>query len=262
VSRQVSRLSLWLVFAPLSAFAAGPDSVSTTTAVPVAITFTEQPVKLARDTGLYSAGRGAALLPNDLITSGAGTVLLDVGGAAVAVGPASSVYLKNGELVLLSGWLKVGDSGARSLLLTTAGLQFDSAGISATVHAAPGMTELFAESAAVAVLPLPADKAARRTVVPREQFGVKRGMQALKLSARPPAAFLAGMPHAFLDPLVALHLKGAPVPPKRERPATFAELAPLLDEQPALRQQLQTRFAPPKPARAGTPPVQSSNNLF
>lgn len=260
MSRQVARLSLWLVFAPLSAYAAGPVSASTSTAMPVAITFTEQPVKLARDTGLYSARRGAALLPNDLVTSGAGTVLLDVGGAAVALGPASSVYVKNGELVLLSGWLKVGNGAARSLLLTTAGLQFDSAGITATVHAAPGMTELFAESAAVAVLPLPADKAARRTVVPREQFAMRSGMQAVKLSARPPAAFLAGMPHAFLDPLVAVAVKGAPVPPKRERPVTFAELAPLLDEQPLLRQQLQIRFAPPKPTHAA--PAPSPNNLF
>lgn len=261
MSRQVCGLSLWLVFAPLSAYAAGPVSASTSAATPVAITFTEQSVKLARDTGMYSASRGAALLPNDLITSGAGTVLLDVGGAAVAIGPASSVFFKNGELVLLSGWLKVKGSATRPLLLTTAGLQFDSAGITATVHAAPGMTDLFAESAAVAVLPLPADKAARRTVVPREQFGVRSGMQPLKLSARPPAAFLAGMPHAFLDPLVAVAVKGAPVPPKRERPATFAELAPLLDEQPVLRQQLQARFAPPKPARAATP-AHSPNNLF
>lgn len=256
--RPVSGLSLllvqWVLCACLPAFAAGPAPA----AMPVAITFADQPVKVARETGMYSAGRGAVLLPNDLVVSGAGTILFDAGGATVALGPDSAMFIKDGELVLLRGWLKINGSVTRALLLTTAGLQFDSAGIAATLHATAARTELFAESGTVAVLELPAGKAPHRVNVPREQFGVRSGAWPLKLAARPPAAFLAGLPRAFLDPLVPLAAKGPAVPPKRERPATFAELAPLLAEQPALRQQLQARFTPPRKVR----PAPSLNHLF
>jgi hypothetical protein len=258
VSRHVSGLSLWLVFAclPAGAVSAAPA------ALPVAITFADQPVKLARDTGMYSAGRGAALLPNDLIVSGAGTILLDAGGTTVALGPDSAMFIKNGELVLLKGWLKVNCSATRALLLTTASLQFDSAGIAATLHATPGRTDVFAESGTLAVLELPAGKTPHRASVPREQFGVRSGALPLKLSPRPPAAFLSAMPRTFLDTLVPLAAKGPPVPAKRERSATWAELAPLVAEQPALRQQLQLRFAPPHQVRPMARPAPSPNQLF
>lgn len=223
--------------------------------MPVAITFTEQPVQLSRDTGMYKASRGAALQANDLIASGAGTILLDAGAATIAIGPESAVFIKNGELILLKGWMKINGSPGHPLLLTTPGLQFDSAGIAATLHVVPGSTELFAESANITVSELPAGKAPRRVQVLREQFGVRTGASPLKLAPRPPAAFLAGMPRTFLDPLVPLAAKGPAVAPQRDRPATFAELAPLLAEQTGLRQQLQERFAPPRPARRGAASV-------
>jgi hypothetical protein len=224
-------------------------------AMPVTITYADQPIKLSRGTAMYSAGRGAGLQPNDLLMSGAGTVLLDAGGATIAIGPESTLYIRDGELVLLAGWLKVDGSAAHALLLATGALQFDSAGSTATLHATPGTTELFAESAALAVLPLPADKAARRTTIPREQFGVRSGARPLQVMARPPAAFLAGMPRAFLDPLVAVAVKGPAVPPRRDRAATLAELAPLLAEHPALRQQMQARFLPPRTRAAKSAPL-------
>jgi hypothetical protein len=262
VSRQVPGLSLWLVCASLPAFAAGPATPTAAPPFPVSITFTEQPVKLARDTGMYSAGRGVALQADDLMTSGASTMLLDAGGTTIAVGPDSSVFIKNGEVVLLKGWLKVNGSATRALLLSTASMQFDSAGVAATLHATPGSSELFAESAAVTVQELPAAKPPHSVKVAREQFAVRQAAQPLKLAARPPAAFLAGMPRTFLDPLVPIHAKGAAVPPRRDRTATFAELAPLLAEQPSLRQQLQARFAPPRPARTAQQQQRSPNILF
>lgn len=252
-SRPVRGLSLWLVGASLQAVAAAPAPVS------VAITFAEQPVTVARDTGMYSARRGTALLAHDLIVATSGTVLLDAGGTTVALGPASSLYIKDSELVLLNGWMKVNGSANGPLRLTTAGVQFDSAGVAATVHATPGSTELFAESAGVAVLELPASGTPRRVTVPREHFGARTGTQPTKVALRPPAAFLAGMPRTFLDPLVRLAAKGPAVPPKRDRAATFAELAPLLAEQPALRQQVQLRLAPARPAR--TVPPRTTNQL-
>jgi hypothetical protein len=230
----------------------------------MAITFAEQPVRLARDTGMYSAGRGAVLYPDDLLASGAGTVLIAAGGATVALGPRSAIFIGQDELVLLAGWLKVNGRAAQTLLLTTAGLQFDSAGVTATLHATPGATELFAESAGVRVLALPADATAQRTSLPREHFGVRSGAQPLKVAARPTAAFLAAMPRTFLDPLVPVAAR-SPAAPRRERAATFTELAPLLAGQPALRRQFQARLAPPRPPRpprAAVQPASSSSNLF
>lgn len=252
MSRHVPGLSLWLVCACLPAFGAVPAPA----AIPVAITYSELPITLSRDTSMYSASRGTALLPDDLLVSGTGTILLDAGGATVALGRDSAIAVRNSELVLLKGWLKVNGGATRTLIFTTAVLQFDSAGSAATLHATPGRTELFAESGALAVLELPPSKAPRRVNVPREQFGVRSGALPLILTGRPPAAFLAGMPRAFLDALVPLAAKGPAVPPKRERKATYAELAPLLAEQPVLRQQLQTRFAPPHPLR----PVQAASS--
>lgn len=257
MSRHVPGLSLWLVLATLAtlpAFAAA----AAPSAMPMAITYTEQPVDVSRDTAMYKAGRGAALQSDDLITSAAGTVLLDAGGTTVALGPASAVFIRDGELVLLKGWLKVSGNPARTLLLTTPGLQFDSAGVAATLHVAPGSTELFSESASLTVTELPAARPPRSVKVAREQFGVRSGVLPLKLAARPPAGFLAGMPRTFLDPLVPLAAKGPGVPPKRDRAATYAELAPLLAEQTGLRQQLQARFAPPRPKRAVAPRPQST----
>ncbi|WP_145647577.1 hypothetical protein [Pseudoduganella lurida] len=224
-------------------------------AMPVTVTYAEQAVKLSRGTAMYSAGRGAVLLPNDLLMSDASTVLLDAGGATVAVGPASALFVRDGELVLLAGWLKVDGGAARALPLATGGLQFDGAGSAATLHATPGTAELFAESAAIAVLPLPANKLSRRTTIPREQFGVRTGARPLQVIARPPAAFLAGMPRTFLDPLVAVPVKGPAAPPRRERAATLAELAPLLADHPALRQQMRARFHPPRDRAAKPSPL-------
>ena len=136
-------------------------------------------------------------------------------------------------------------------MLTTPRLQFDCAGIAATLHVVPGSTELFAESATIAMSELSAGKAPRSVKVSREQFGVRSGAPPLQLAPRPPAAFLARMPRTFLDPLVPLVAKGPAVPPRRDRHATFAELASLLAEQTGLRQQLEQRFEPPRPARRG-----------
>lgn len=220
------------------------------------ITFTEQPVRLARGTSMYSAVRGAVLLANDLVDTGKSTLQLDAGGSTVALGPDSRVFIRNGaELVLLQGWMKVHGAPSRGPRLATAALQFDSTGASVTLHALPGTTELFAESGDLQVTELAPGKAGRTIRVPREQYAVTNGAQPLKLAAHPPQAYLAGMPRAFLDALVPVAVQGPPVPPRFEHAATLAELAPWLTEQPALRQQVQRRFQPDRPVKAPRPPT-------
>jgi hypothetical protein len=249
VSRCVPGLSCWIASAAFLSPLLAPAPVFAATPASISITFAEQAVHLGRDTGMYSAGRGTVLQADDLVDSGKATIQLDLAGSTVAVGPDSQVFIRSAaELVLLKGWLKVRGAAVRGPRLSTSGVRFDSTGATVTLHAAPGTSELFPESGDLPVTELAGGKAQRSSKVPREQFGVKNGSAALKLAARPPRDFLAAMPHAFLDALIPVTAKGPAVPPRRERRATFAELAPMLAEQPALRQQLQRRFQPPMPA--------------
>ena len=219
---------------------------------PVTLTFVEQPVQVWRDTFVYSAPRGAVLQALDILATGAGTVTLDASGTTVAVGPASQVCLLSpADLVLLRGWLKVRGAPAQGLRVATALAQFDSTGATVTLHAAPGSTELFAETGAVVVHAPGRRPAQLQTMrLAHEQYGVRTGTGPLTLAPHPPPAFLAALPPPFLDPFVVTAAQGPAPPLLRTREATYAELAPLLTGFPALRQQVQRRFGRPAPPRA------------
>lgn len=237
----------------LSLLLAGPALA----AAPLAITYAEQPVHLWRDTSLYSAGRGATLQAHDLVDAGAATLLLDAGGTTVALGPGARLYINGpADLVLLDGWCKVRGAHVQGARLATQHVQFDSTGATVTLHAAPAGTELFAEAGAIVVATPGAARAGVK--IAHEQFGSASGPH-LTLAPHPPPTFLAALPRAFLDPLTALPVP-PPAPPRRERAATYAEVAPLLAGHPALRQRMQRRFKPPAPRRARAAP--SSNALF
>jgi len=226
-------------------------------ATPVAapgIVHAEQVVLLVRDTGMYNAGRGVAWRAGDLLDSRDGTVQLDIGGAAISLGPGTRLFFRQtAEVVLLQGWLKVRGSATRALAVNATLLRFDAAGATAIVHATPGATEVFAETGELALHELNAGKPGRKLKLPGEQFAVRSGAQPLRVLARPAAPFLAAMPPGFRDLLVPL-AQGPAVLPKRERRAEYAELAPWLAHQPALRQQVQRRFEPPRPRRAAASP--------
>lgn len=252
MSRSLYRLSLLLLSVALSsAGAARADNL-------VSISFAEQPVRLLRDTSFHSAVRGARLQNGDLIESGATAIQIEGGnGSTVALGPASKVFVRLGpkafELVLLDGWLKVQARGTPTgspTVVTTGGLQLGATGSSVILRASPGKTELFVEEGEPGVDEMQGAKVSRRTKVAREQFAMRSAKQPLKLFPRAPKEFLAGMPPAFFDILVPVAIKG-PVPaPKLERQAAFADVAPWLADEPALRLALQHRFNPPKPSPA------------
>lgn len=254
--------TLLLAAAPAAATPPGPATPAAAAApkratAPIAITYAEQPLRLLRDTTLFTASRGVHLAPDDLIETGTGNVQLDVGGATVALGPSSRLLLRDGELVLLNGWMKLRASAAgNALTVTTAAARFAGTGAGIlVVRAAPGLVEVFAETGELAVTELAGSKAQRQFKLPAEQFGARTGAAPFKLLARPPAAFLAAMPPVFLDAMVALSLKGPPTPPKPDRAAVFTDVAPWVAEQPALRQMLQRRFQPPQSPQSPPPPT-------
>jgi len=251
VSRHVLGLFLMLALP-------GPPVRAAPPAPAIAITFAEGAPRLARDKGFYRAGRGTVLRANDMLESGAGTLQLGAGGATVALGPASTVFIRNNsELVLLGGWLKLRGSAGQPFTVVANSLRLAIANATITLHVSPDATELFAESGDALVEEQGAGKARRSTKIPHERFAVRTGALPLRLAARPPAPFLAAMPPGFRDETVALAAP-APVAPKFERVATFAELAPSLATQPSLRRQLQARFDPPRPPRRATTEMKAS----
>lgn len=223
-----------------------------------AISYAEAPVRLVRDTSFYSAARGAKLQTGDIIETGASPIQLEgMGGATVAVGPASRVYLKlageSAELTLLSGWLKIQPgAAASSTIIHSGGLRINPDGSSFILNAAPGKTALFVETGTAALSELKDGKQARVTKLGREQYAVRTSKEPIKVLPRAPKDFLSGMPPAFFDPLVVVSFKGAAPAPKLERAAAFtADVAPWLADDPAVFQVLDRRFNPP-PKR---PPV-------
>lgn len=217
------------------------------------IVHAEQSALLVRDTGMFSAGRGVALRAGDLLDSRDGALQLDIGGAAIAIGPGTRLFFRQGgEVVLLEGWLKVRGNAARPLAVNATLVRLHVADATAIVHATPTATEVFAEAGEVALEELDGGKAGRRLKLASEQFAARSSAQPLRIAARPAAPFLAGLPPAFRDLLVPLP-QGPAAQPRHERRATYAELAPWLARQPALRQQVRHRFDPPRPPRAAVP---------
>ena len=232
-----------------------------------AISCAEAPVRLLRDTSLYAAARGARVHSGDIIETGAGPIQLEgMGGATVAVGPASRLYFKLGdsvELTLLAGWIKV-QAGPAGAVINAGPLRVNPDGSALIIHASAGKTALFVETGAPSVAEMQGAKQLRSTRLAREQYAVRTLKEPLKVLPRPPKDFLSAMPPAFFDPLVGVSFKGAAPALKLERAAVFAsDVAPMLADEPAVFQILNRRFNPPpkrgiasapgKPAPRDTP---------
>jgi hypothetical protein len=246
VSRRLAKLSVCLAIVWPAAHAA-PAPVPST----VSIAFAEQPARLVRGKSLYRVGRGTGLQPDDMLESGSGTIQLDAGGATLAIGPATRIWIRNGsDIVLLDGWLKLQGRGGRTMTVSSSNLSLTASASSLTMQASGAATALFAEAGTVPVRELDAGKARRAVTVAAEQFASRSGTQPLRLAARPPPDFLAALPRDLRDVLVALPVTGPAVVPRPERALSLAELAPWVVGHGALREQLQRRFTPPRPARA------------
>lgn len=243
VSGNLLRLSVSLTLAWPAAQAAAPSPSG------IAISFTEQPARLARDTSLYRAGTGVLLRAQDMLDSAKGSLQLDARDATLALGPATRIFLAGArEFVLLDGWLKIRCAPGRAVRLVTPGLALSCEGATLTMQASPTATRLFAEAGTVSIQERGEGKR-RRLSLAQEHFATTNTAQTLRIAGTAPASFIAAMPPGFRDQLVAL-APGAATLPQRERAATFAELASWVSGQPRLRQQLRRRFDPPAPARA------------
>lgn len=225
------------------------------------VSLAEQPFRLLRGTGNYVAGRGARLQDGDIVatsTSSTSGIQIEADGATVALGPATQVYITvkaSTNFVLLNGWMKI-QSGANPnnpVSASAGGLHVSVANSAVNnafiLHAGAGKTELFVESGEALVDQAQAGQH-RQLRLAREQYaaGVRNAQQPMTLLPRPSRQFSSDMPPVFADRLAPLASSAAPAPaaPRLDHPAVFAEVAPWLADEPALRQSLQRRLAPRK----------------
>ncbi|MGC1650049.1 MAG: hypothetical protein WA741_29850, partial [Candidatus Sulfotelmatobacter sp.] len=227
------------------------------------VTFLEGSLRIIRGTAAFQAAEGMRLRQGDIIESSdqGFTQLEFVGGAIVALGPLSRMYVfrhrmggKSGsdaseaELVLLSGWLK-GQSG------THAGLyRYESPMLAATTgngtvvfHNNASGCEVFVESGTAAIGEVSPDGiVGKPTAGNAGQFFSRRRGKTLVNSSRPSALFVEAMPRSFRDALPSrlAHFGGRPVEPKAQHQVSYLEIQSWLTMPLAWRRGFVYRFEP------------------
>lgn len=227
------------------------------------VTFLEGSLLIIRGTTALQAAEGTHLRQGDIIeSSDKGFAQLEfVGGAIVALGPSSRMYIlrhgmggKSGgdstgaELVLLSGWLK-GQS------VTHAGTyRYESPLLAGTTgngtvvfHTNESECDVFVESGLAAIGEVTANgTVGKPTAGNAGQFFSRRKGKSVVSSSHPSAAFVDAMPRSFRDALPSrlAHFTGKPVEPKAQHQVSYAEIQPWLKMPSAWRRGFVDRFAP------------------
>ena len=227
------------------------------------VTFLEGSLRIIRGTTALQAAEGMRLRHGDIIESSdeGFTQLEFVGGAIVALGPLSRMYVfrhrmggKSGsdatqaELVLLSGWLK-GQSGTHA-----GSYRYESPMLAATTgngtvvfHNNESGCEVFVESGTAAIGEVSPDGiAGKPTAGNAGQFFSRRRGKTLVNSSRPSAPFVEAMPRSFRDALPSrlAHFGGKPVEPKAQHQVSYVEIQSWLTMPLAWRRGFVDRFEP------------------
>ena len=247
----VIRLLLCLTF--LFPLAADAQSIGT-------VTLAEGPLKLLRGTGVFAAAEGLRVNEGDILDSaGAGVTQLElVDGTIVMLSGASRLFVYSYplqgagsmELILFSGWLKAGTKKGEppaERRYTTLLLGAATPDATLVMRADGEGVELFLESGSAklgevgSLGQLAAERAARSG-----EFAARTAGRALQTSARPPAAFVSKVPVPFRDtpPSRMARYKDREIEPKRERDATYEDVADLLKLPRNWRKGVVKRFQP------------------
>lgn len=237
-----------MVAVPLAASGAPPPAApSATRAV---LTLAEPPLRLIRGATVYKAAAGVALLPDDILETGAGAAQAEAGpDAIIALGPQTRVLVTSFAPVVLNvlqGWVKVLSKDRRALVVTPA-LQVSLASGAVIVGAGADRDAVFAEEGEQRVARIDAQGRAGAPVkVASEQYAGLAADKPQPVTGRPPRAFVAAMPAGFHDRLA--HVRAVPnagkVAPVREREADYADVAPWLQSMLPARRGFVARFRP------------------
>ena len=248
----LSLAALLLALLPIPAASPAPGVGS--------LTLMDGSVRVIRGVNVLKGVEGMRIRQGDILeSSDAGFAQLEfTGGAVVALGPASRVYiLRHGadkpatgkdtaELALLSGWLK-GESAAGA-----GGYRYETPTLAATtsagtvlIHAFEDGSEVFLESGAATVAEVREDGNARQSVPAKAgQFFSRHAGKNIATTTRPNPGFIDAMPKPFRDTLPSRleHFAGKSVEPKSDHLVSYAEVEPYLRMPPAWRHGIADRF--------------------
>jgi hypothetical protein len=225
------------------------------------LTMMDGSVRVIRGVNVMKGVEGMRLRQGDILESSeAGFAQLEfTGGAVIALGPASRLYIlrHNGdkaagnntaELVLLSGWLK-GESatGAGSYRYETPTLAASTTAGTVLMHATQDESEVFLESGTAMIAEVREDGNARQPAPAKSgQFFTRHSGKNIATATRPNPAFVQAMPTPFRDTLPSrlAHFAGKSIEPKIDHAVSYAEVEPYLRMPVAWRRGLADRFTP------------------
>lgn len=230
----------------------GPQGIGT-------LTLLEGSLRVVRGTSVLQAAEGMRLKQGDIIESSDGgfAQLEFMGGAIVALGPSSSLYIfrhgaganagsdaVSADLVLLSGWMK-GESSAGSYRYESPTLAAMTGNGTVVFHSNEGGCDIFVESGSATIGEVSREGNSRPATAGKAgQFFSRHGGKGVASSARPSAGFVDAMPHQFRDtlPTRLAHFTGKPVEPKAQHQVTYVEIQPWLTMPAAWRRGFVDRF--------------------
>lgn len=227
------------------------------------ITLLEGSLRIIRGTTAFQAAEGMRLRKGDFIeSSNAGFAQLEfVGGAIVALGPLSRLYIfRHGlgassnsdtgeaDLVLLSGWLKGqsdGDSGSYQYRSSVLGARTRKGTI--VFHSDERECDIFVESGSATISEVsPNGNPGKPTAGSAGQFFSRSRGKGLTSSSRPSPTFVEAMPRSFRDALPSrlAYFRGKPVEPKDKHQVSYVEIQAWLTMPSTWRKGLVDRFEP------------------
>ncbi len=226
------------------------------------VTMVEGALRVIRGAMVMQGAESMHLRQGDILESAdPGFVQLEFpGGAVVALGPSSRLYLwsvrpgraggKSGVpavvLVLLSGWMKgeVGADAGTYRYFTPLLAATSHAGSVVLHSAAP--TEIFVESGSAAIGAVrPGGRLGESTSARGGQFFTRQAGKGIVVASRPNSGFINGMPRYFRDTLPSRLARFAgkrPAEPRRQHEVTYPEIQSWLSMEPAWRRGFIARF--------------------
>ena len=227
-------------------------------------TIVEGDVVVLREAREFAAIEGLPLFAEDIVRSRDSARLARIeleGGTLLDVGPGTEVLLqpraslaapadRGAALYLLRGWLKVSAAAAKG----ATGIEVASPRIGVAMLAGSVVMHAQAQAVLAFVESGRADAIERNDGKPGAMQGLSEGDAFVvraagpsALARRPPADLIEGLPRAFADtlPRRAAQWRGrAAVEPAAPIAPSYAELAPWLHAEPAVRTALVKRFSP------------------
>ena len=223
------------------------------------VTLLEGSLQVIRGTTVFQGVEGMNVKPGDIIESseGAFVQLEFVGGAVVALGPSSRLYIlpqaAGGssvamDMVVLNGWLKhEAAADKESYRYRTHELAVTTNAGTVVFRSGPNACDIFVESGSASIAEVSQNGNSGPTVPAKmgQFFSRLKGAGVTNLE-RPSTSFLDSMPKQFRDTLPPrqARLPEKSVEPKAEHPVSYAEIEHWLMAPSAWRRGLAERFAP------------------